>query len=665
MLLSAGNFKNLINKAFIALVIISSFTKCAPKTDNDDLLLLGILYLAGNPGGCVGASGFSLNSTPQNSDTIKYKEGELIFEFDQSVSVTKAQSMASNSSAKVQSIKGNIRDNSDWNGRLLVRYKDESEAKAVMARMNRTPGVLNVQRNYIYKATALPNDPAFATDKYMWGLVNNGDTFSVTDSHLGTATNVTPSGAWDINAESAWNTSSDCSSITVAVLDTGINYNHEDLTNNMWNGASCVDQDGNALDSCVSGYDFVDNDKNPMDLNGHGTHVAGTIGAEGNNATGGVGVCWSSNLMAVRVLDKNGSGNSYDIADGIDFAVKNGAKVINASWGGYGYDTLIYGAIVRAKNSDVIFVAAAGNETNDNDTTPAYPATYDIKNIISVAAMDTDGTMASFTNYGRKNVDLAAPGTYIYSTVPFTTTASPDDFTSWTKAGNWYKTTIPCSFSSLPYTDFALANDGGTDWCTAWNASGNLPDYAINSSDTAYSTFDMSGAANAKVRYLLHLDAEYGYDILYTGFNSTGGSPYFGVNAIGAYSGSTEGGFYEREESLSSCLTSTCSFGFNFYSDDTVVGDGTAITYFDWVKQVVATSSFEYEFEQGTSMAAPHVSGVAALVWAQNPNASYLDVTKTIFATVTPSNVSGGFSDTTCTGGVVNLKGAMDAITNL
>ena len=159
-------------------------------------------------------------------------------------------------------------------------------------------------------------------------------------------------------------------------------------------------------------------DNDPMDQDGHGTHVSGIIGAAGNNGVGISGVMWNVLIMPVRVLNQNGEGSDADIAAGIAYAVKMGAKVINASFGGFGLSQTLMDAVSDANAKGVLFVASAGNDSNNNDLNPVYPASYPFDNIISVAATDQNDLRVSFSNFGTRSVDVAAPGVYIISTVP-------------------------------------------------------------------------------------------------------------------------------------------------------------------------------------------------------------------------------------------------------
>jgi hypothetical protein len=190
------------------------------------------------------------------------------------------------------------------------------------------------------------------------------------------------------------------------------------LWSNPWDPANGVDDDKNGFVDDVHGADYVDEDSNPTDDAGHGTHVAGIIGAKGNNATGIAGVNWDAKIMALKFLDGDGQGNTADAANSIDYAVSHGARVINASWGGPAFSQALYSAVRRAGEKGVVFVAAAGNDGENADVKPDYPAAFDLPNVISVAATDSSDELVDFSNYGAGSVDLAAPGDDIESTVP-------------------------------------------------------------------------------------------------------------------------------------------------------------------------------------------------------------------------------------------------------
>ena len=222
----------------------------------------------------------------------------------------------------------------------------------------------------------------------------------------------------DVDAPGAWNTRTSCA--PVAVLDTGVQTDHPDLKANLSENtkdpANGRDDDGNGVVDDRFGGDLVDGKGSGDDQQGHGTQLAGIIGARGNNDRGISGLCWSVKIVAVRVLDADGHGTWSQEIGGIDYAIGAGAKVINASYGGPTGSELVREAIQRAKSKGVLLVAAAGNDGVNDDAHPVYPAAYPDSNILSVAATDNKDKLASFSNYGAKTVDMAAPGNKIAST---------------------------------------------------------------------------------------------------------------------------------------------------------------------------------------------------------------------------------------------------------
>lgn len=269
------------------------------------------------------------------------------------------------------------------------------------------PRILSVEANYLVHTLQTANDPYFSE---MWALRNTGQTG-------GTA------GA-DIDVLEAWDLTTGSSSVIVAVIDSGIDCSHPDLLDNIWTNpgeiaGNGIDDDDNGYIDDVHGYDFFEGDGNPQDAAGHGTHCAGTIAACGNNNTGVTGVNWQCKLMACRFLDDSGAGSVADAVEAIDYAVSNGAKILNNSWGWTGFPSAtLNAAIVNAKNHGVLFVAAAGNNGSDNDVTWHYPSNYEISNVIAVAATNHNDELAYFSNYGSETVHLGAPGVSILSTLP-------------------------------------------------------------------------------------------------------------------------------------------------------------------------------------------------------------------------------------------------------
>lgn len=255
--------------------------------------------------------------------------------------------------------------------------------------------------NFEVKALGTPNDPSFTS---LWGL-----------------SRISAPVAWDQNHDS---------SIVVAIIDTGADLNHPDLVNNFWTNPNeiqnGIDDDNNGIIDDIHGASFYNSTPtgSPYDDNGHGTHVAGTIGANGNNGQGVVGVLWNARIMPVKFLGgSSGVGSIANAIRGINYVIemkKRGidVRVMNNSWGGGSFSPALEEAIKEANRAGIIFVAAAGNEANDNDFNPTYPASYNIPNVVSVAAVDDNDNMASFSNYGASSVIIGAPGVGIMSTYP-------------------------------------------------------------------------------------------------------------------------------------------------------------------------------------------------------------------------------------------------------
>jgi len=234
-----------------------------------------------------------------------------------------------------------------------------------------------------------------------------------------------------INALSAWGLTQGSNNVVVAVIDTGVAVNHEDLARNIWVNSkeivgNNIDDDGNGFVDDINGWDFHKNDNSPVDETsaanpGHGTHCAGIIGAVGNNQVGISGISQHVSIMPIRFLGADGSGDLFSSTKAIDYAIANGAHIISASWGASIPKSMaqpIIEAIERANQKGVLFVAAAGNEGANNDTKPSYPANAGLKNVVNVAASNSKDAKPTWSNKGKLTVDLASPGENILSTVP-------------------------------------------------------------------------------------------------------------------------------------------------------------------------------------------------------------------------------------------------------
>jgi len=274
-----------------------------------------------------------------------------------------------------------------------------STINEAIANISTNPNVAYVEPDYIYTIEATPSDPDFSLQ---YGL-----------------TQISAPRAWDVNTGSP--------DTIIAVIDSGVDYNHPDLQGQIWRNpgevaGNGVDDDGNGFVDDVRGWDFAANDNNPMDEHNHGTHVAGIVGAKANNNEGGSGVDWQVKIMALKFMNAQGQGSTSAAIRAIDYAVANGAKISNNSWGGGSFSQALFDAIQAAQRQGHLFIAAAGNgDANgigiDNDASAHYPSSYQLDNIVAIAATDQSDQLTRFSNFGRTSVDVAAPGLQIYSTI--------------------------------------------------------------------------------------------------------------------------------------------------------------------------------------------------------------------------------------------------------
>lgn len=277
-----------------------------------------------------------------------------------------------------------------------------------------------VEPNYIYRQPVDPSTTGASASNgtskgnepndlhaNLWGLKNDGQTGGTVGA--------------DISATEAWKigTGKREGGALIAVIDTGIDIEHPDLVNNLWVNpgeipGDGIDNDGNGYIDDVHGFNFAHQTGSPADDQGHGTHCTGTIAAEGNNGQGVVGVNWNAQVMGLKFLGPNYGSTSAAI-EAIEYATKMGVDVASNSWGGGPFSNALRDAIAGFPG---LFVAAAGNSSSDNDAKPTYPASYKLPNVIAVASTDADDKLSTFSNYGKKSVDIAAPGTKIFSTIP-------------------------------------------------------------------------------------------------------------------------------------------------------------------------------------------------------------------------------------------------------
>jgi len=347
----------------------------------------------------------SINKTTKN--TTESVPNEVIVKFKQNTDAKTSRDKYS-----LQKVK-----NFSSTGGELLKTPQGVSVDTVINALKADNTVEYAQPNYKYYKSDIPNDPKFGD---MWGLQNTGQSIL----------NVPGMSGIDINAPGAWDVTKGKNTVIVADIDTGDDISHPDLKEQIWTNpgeipGNGIDDDHNGFIDDVNGWDFYHGDKtlfDPGDINpddnspsdSHGTHTAGTIAAAMNNSVGVVGIAPNVKVMPVKFLGPDGGTTAMAIS-AIEYAASNGAKIANNSWGGGSYDQALEDAITASK---MLFVAAAGNDGNNNDINPVYPASYDCSNILSVAAVDNSGNLASFSNYGANSVDVAAPGVSVLSTIP-------------------------------------------------------------------------------------------------------------------------------------------------------------------------------------------------------------------------------------------------------
>ena len=516
----------------------------------------------------------------------------------------------------------------------LLELEPGTPVRPAAAAFERDPRIEYAHPNYLYRTSTVPDDPFFGE---LWGLHNSGQTLS-TSPPSGGAVDA------DIDAPEAWDVTTGSDGVAVAVVDTGISPDHPDVAGQL-----------------MAGRDFVHDDAVGSDLDGHGTHVAATIGARGNDGAGITGVAQRVRLMPLRALDHTGGGSTADVASAFDYAGEAGVRIVNASLGTSSYDPTLEQAILA--HPDTLFVTAAGNGDpsgglNNETLGSEYPCELPAPNILCVAASDQGDGRAWFSNWGPQSVDLAAPGTEIYSAAPAFSTVFQElfevDLAAWTEgelAGGiplehdvpWARTTAPGSFSQ------GMAG-------LADSPAGNYPNNANTFVRTA-APVDLTGSTGCQVIFDLRLDVADPGDVLrleaatsptgqwttlFSQNADTGGFETFAADLKG-YHGAYD--FYGQSVYLR----------FRLQSGPGATADGA---YVDWVEVVCLGPGGGHTYSSGTSMAVPHVAGTAALVLAAAPEMSAGELKQTILSTADPV---ASWSGRTVTGGRLNAAGAVAA----
>ena len=342
------------------------------------------------------------------SETRNFGRPEVLVKFRSGVSLESIESITSRMNDRVEDRIENI---AGW---TAIDDLDNADADAIVAKYSSLPEVEYAEQNFEISLDEadplqpiLPHDPQFNDQ---WALANSGQRGG-------------KQGA-DISATLAWARTTGSEDLVVAVLDSGVDYTHEDLVSNMWVRPSDMapynDTELGTVDD-LNGYNAINGNSDPMDDNGHGTHCAGIIGAEGENDLGIAGVNWNVRIMPLKFMNSGGFGTTKDAIEAINYVIDRkkagvNVRIISASWGSTQKSRALEDVIRKAYENDILFVAAAGNATTDNDRRPHFPSSYDVPNVISVAALDRNDQLAKFSNYGAKSVAVAAPGVEILST---------------------------------------------------------------------------------------------------------------------------------------------------------------------------------------------------------------------------------------------------------
>jgi len=349
-----------------------------------------------------------------SKQTPVYKSDSVIVVYKDGASKLDRRSARSIVSAKISDLNSDEIDDKYRNlknGRIAKFNLNDVSVKDALEKLRKNPAVLYAEPDYIVKASLTPDDSSFSD---LWGMNNTGQTGGVDDA--------------DIDAPEAWDISTGSHDVIVGVIDTGVDHTHPDLMANIWTNSAeiagdGIDNDGNGFIDDIHGINAITGIGDPMDDQGHGSHVSGTIGATGNNGLGVVGVNHNVSIIGCKFLDASGSGSLSDALTCIDYFVdlkNNGVNVraTNNSWGGGGFSQALSDAITSSEEANILFVAAAGNDAYDNDAQSSYPSGYPHDSVLSVASTTHTDSMSSFSQWGLTTVDLGAPGSDVLSTVP-------------------------------------------------------------------------------------------------------------------------------------------------------------------------------------------------------------------------------------------------------
>ena len=601
----------------------------------------------------VSASGDASPSIA-NDATTSAAPGEIIVKFKKdAINLSSRSGLVT--AAKLGRDNGLIESETanDQNLALFVA-RNPANIEATLAELRSDPSVERAEPNYRVKLAQFPsNDPL---GDQLWGLHNIGQTVNGVVSASGS----------DINAPEAWAINEGThAQVIVAVIDSGVKINHEDLQNSLWDGTNCVDDSGNPLGGCQHGYDFTDGDPDPTPTSSnsadfHGTHVAGTIAAEKNNGKGIAGVAPHAKIMALRVSEPGAPGflSIFSIIRAVNFARHNGAKVINASFGGTFFITDEFDAFKAFTDNGGLVAAAAGNAASSNDNLPFYPASFHLPNIISVAATTQNDSLAFFSNTGPTTVHVGAPGVNIKSTYimnSFTQEVFSEIFDStpvhdvpagWLRSGTMGVAVSP---------HFPTKGLAGDAFSTPYKKNG--------SGSAMLPAMNLSGV-DKELFFSATCDTQ--FEIAYTDYMridvSTGGAftELARFDEFDLYHGVLNNDGTPRNVTVHlppSVLTNATVFRFLWVTNgDNDTGTNGEGCFIDDLRILGLASNDTYEFLQGTSMASPHVAGAAALLMGYNPGLTTTDVNNIILST---GDVRDALVGKTVTGKRINLANAM------
>ncbi len=489
-------------------------------------------------------------------------------------------------------------------GLQLVKLPEGVAVPAAVAQYKQNPNVLYAEPDYLRHIDVVPNDPYFSS---LWGLHNTGQTVRGEGGVPGA----------DIGAPEAWDKTTGSNDVVIAVLDTGVDYREPDLAPNI-----------------VNGWDFIANSSDPMDRTGHGTHVAGTIAAVGNNGIGVTGVMWKAKIMPLRISGPDGFPLAPEIA-AIDYANSHGARIINMSFGGPEFSQAEKDPI---DPSPALCVCAAGNNGANNDGAPHYPSSYSSSNIITVAATDQNDALASFSDYGPKSVQVAAPGTNILSTFPPAVQLFYDpfnNFTAWDAQAPWHITND--QYVSPP-TSAMASSPGGS---------------VVNASITLKNPVDLTNKCGTYLSFDMKLNTVKDHNWFYIEASRDG----IHWDTIDYWSGN--GNEFPAYSLTNYDDSPHLNIRFGLTTDGSA---GSSSVYIDNVNISAfdpSSTQQNYVFLNGTSMAAPYVSGLAGLVKAMSPSYATLQIKDVILKNV---DVESALRGKISTGGRINASKTLSGI---